>query len=145
MLPYALCPLPPSPITVFLKSALSWYECWCWRLSQAQGLGKEMWGAWGSAEVGAICVGRLEGMRALKAPVTDGLLDYYGPHSAPGHRLSGNLSVPFKWLRVSSGQLGGRGWHPCLEKLAFLFPHRPLSPGGGPAAIAGGPVDVPAT
>lgn len=56
--------------------------------------------------------------------------------------ISGNFSNGSGSAR---GCLEG-GWHPCLEKLALFFPHRPLRPGltmgSGPEAIAGCPAGV---
>ena len=58
--------------------------------------------------------------------------------------MAGNLRGPFKSLRVSPGQLGGRP-APLLEKQPPPIPHSlsglvsPWWGGGGPAAIAGCP------
>ena len=73
--------------------------------------------------------------------LTDGLCDCSGLCSAPGPVLAGSLRGPFKLLRVSPGQPGGRP-APLLEKQlspSHTASHLGPTVGGGPGAMAGRP------
>lgn len=110
-----------------------------------QSLRKETGDARGSEYPGLNAKGCLQGRlgeAGFQAPVTDdGLCDCSGLCSAPGPVLAESLRGPFKLLRVSPGQPGGRP-APLLEKQlspSHTASHLGPTMGGSPEATAGCP------
>lgn len=88
--------------------------------------GRKCGGAWGSARWGPPA-GEAGGGEAARLLVTDGLCDYSGRRSAPGHRcqeISGGFS---NHSGSAQGSLEG-GWHPCRRS-------SPPFPSNGPSDL----------